>query len=362
MRSPTPPPRVCVCQGQAFCCNDAEHSMPSWIMEHDFRHDDLLQQLKPVVIEIGSETLELLALPERIFHAVTGSSKDDNESDKKINDGTGTRPYSASHVFLYFLKTYFKEIFVKGSAIELGAGIGPCGIYLFKLRQELRHSNLQLGSNHPDQEDRIKEWILLTDGESLTVEILRRNVLNLVMGKASKTTCCHIGVQRLLWSRDKEKLADQLDDINDLAMFTYPQTEHCSLSGAIHGFDFVIGTDLLYYQTDAEELLATVHALLHTSRPGLAFLPGLVRVPELSEKLQAACESIHMDLMVLDVTKFISETELEGVVGWYNIQFFVLKHSGRQIPSSWQNALDDAGCRPFSLETGDNENELGVWN
>ena len=374
--------------------------------EHDaVMYSDLLKQLQPTQIEIGNKTLELLALPESIFHRVTtlsktttttttvatttttggtqknrnGHDKDDQAdindkqtADTEILDGTGTRPYSSSKAFLYFLETFFEDIFVvaeeeaeedgviKGSSvIELGAGIGACSLYLFQLLLHHQHCYSVQRRDHS---------ILVTDGEALTVEILKRNVEKQCFvvhrhrgdnddddqdNKINKatTTTPRVVVQKLQWSKDMDYIAQQL--LGNSKKYS------------LHSFDFVIGTDLLYYKTDADELIATIHALLCHDKPGLVFLPGLIRSSDLPDRLIVACQQFDLELMVLDLTKFITqEQDLAGVAGWYNIHFFVLKRTTIRLPQAWQCALDRAGQQPFcgSQDSDPEEEQMRFWS
>ncbi|KAL7576940.1 hypothetical protein ACA910_006697 [Epithemia clementina (nom. ined.)] len=337
---------------------------------------DLLQNLQTVEIEFGNERkLKLLALPERLFHAVTSSHA------AVVQDGTGTRLYSAGRAFLFFVQAFYDSIFVRGSVIELGAGIGACSILLFQLRQQRRqqrrrHTSITVNDLHDENggnSTRCHEIdsILATDGESLTVEILKRNIKNVVAAATTDNDNQDDGIskpplltaRKLQWSQDESIIARQLlggdsngdnDDKNKNKNNNHQQDSH---GYRLHSFDFVLGTDLLYYRIDVHELVATVNAVLVQNKPGLAFLPGLVRVPDLPHHLVAACQAFGLELVLLDLTRFIDEKDLEGVSGWYNIHFFVLKRQGTDLPQAWREALEQAGQAPFHWSDDDDHND-----
>ena len=63
--------------------------------------------------------LSLWALPEPDFLQLTSS--------QNTQDGTGMRPYSGALAFLQFVRA-FPRVFSDASLVELGAGIGACGL------------------------------------------------------------------------------------------------------------------------------------------------------------------------------------------------------------------------------------------
>ena len=102
-------------------------------------NDELLNHLVKVPIQLFDDErnddcfvdrVELWALPEQVFHEVTKSSCD------HIVDGTGTRPFSVAMAFLQFCRAY-PDIFLNEAyrLVELGAGIGACGVMLAMARR-----------------------------------------------------------------------------------------------------------------------------------------------------------------------------------------------------------------------------------
>jgi len=268
--------------------------------------DDLLQNLVQISIELGEDDVfQLFALPETTFHKVTSSS---NET--VVADGTGTRPYSASIAFLHFIKA-FGHLLDGASVIELGGGIGACGLYL---------AHRQRSSSR----------IVITDGEPIAVEIAKRN--------RSFLNLSQVDIRRFLWSTDPNEIRRQLvDDENDESLQV----------------QYVIGTDLLYYKTDAVVLMATIDALL--AKDGVAFLPGIVRSLTLPDQLVQAASKHGLEITTLQLELFVDEPNLESIVSWYNIQFLTVVRRECVLPEALKEVLESVGQKPFDPNASDSE-------
>jgi hypothetical protein len=290
--------------------------------------DELLQSLNKISIELGKdEVFQLLALPEAVFHMVNSSS---SQQDTDIADGTGTRPYSASVAFLYFIRAYGHSL-VEGPAIELGGGIGVCGLFLAKYRQEKEQQEGQqtTAKDSPNS-------IVVTDGEPMAAEIARRNRSLLGLSRHD------VDIRRLLWSNDPKEITRQLFD-NDGSI---QDDDDASMSLSLKNkFRYVIGTDLLYYRTDASALMATVDTLL--ADDGVAFLPCIIRATYLPDQLLQAASERSLEVSKIQLERFVKEEDLECIVGWYNIQFLVVQRKGRVLTEKLREALESAGQRPF---------------
>lgn len=286
--------------------------------------DELLQSLNKISIELGKDVVfQLLALPEGVFHSVNSSS---SQKATGIADGTGTRPYSSSIAFLYFIRAYGQAL-LEGPAIELGGGIGACGLYLAMYRQEEERREAAKKSPH---------GIVITDGEPMAVEIARRNRSLLGLSRHD------VGIRRLHWSTDPIEITRQLVDDHNSA-----QDDNAPLPISLKNkFRYVIGTDVLYFRTDATALVATVDTLL--AEDGVAFLPCIIRATHLPDQLLQAATERRLEVSTIQLERFVKEEDLEYIVGWYNIQFLVVQRKGRRVfTDKLRQALESAGQRPF---------------
>jgi hypothetical protein len=287
-------------------------------------NDELLNHLVKVPIQLLDDgrnddsfvdRIELWALPEPVFHEVTKSSCD------HVVDGTGTRPYSGAMVFLQFCRAY-PDMFVNETyrLVELGAGIGACGVMLAMARRGGGRQHVQDKQNVHDSNE---PTILLTDGEPLTVEIARRNCALLGLTQAE------IDVRVLQWSEDSEQIRKV---------------------ARLHSFHHVIGTDLLYYRTCPRALLATAEALLakehetssessdRVSSEGAIFLPALVRTPSLADDLVTICNDLNLIVHILPIESFY--VPVNPIL--YNVSFLIVTRKGATLEPALCNALRNA--------------------
>jgi predicted nicotinamide N-methyase len=267
------------------------------------RQQELLSRLSTVEIRLGETIVELYALPETSFHEATASSNADH-----VFDGTGTRPYSGCIAFLQFAQA-FPEIFKQSNlnVLELGGGIGVCGLLLAKYYEAAS--------------------VVMTDGEPMALEIAKKNRQRLGVEKNAQ-------VQRLLWDVDSSKIMDQL-------------------LGRQQSFDYVVGSDLLYYKTDAQALFATIASTCQTA----AFLPAIVRSQELLHQIFELAETYGFTVRTLKVSRFLSENHMDAIVAWYNIRFLVLLKKGVRLPDELLSAMEKAGQRPFDPDLSDDEDD-----
>ena len=269
--------------------------------------------------------VELWGLPEHLFHEVTMSSSD------RLEDGTGTRPYSGATVFLQFCHVH-PNIFLdrRYRLVELGAGIGACGLVLALGRRQGSQCPDELESSQPDSIDS-QPSILLTDGEKLTTEIARRNCS--LLGMASG----EVDVAILRWS----------EDLNEI----------CKIA-PLHSFNHVIGTDLLYYRTPARALLTTAEALLakqgdnNISTEGAIFMPAIIRSPSLGDELVEVCRDLNLTVLIVPIEAFY----LPDNPILYNISFLVVTRKGANLQPALQDALRDA--RPFNPHEESDDDDI----
>jgi ribosomal protein L11 methylase PrmA len=268
------------------------------------RQQELLSRLSTVEIPLGETIVELYALPETSFREATACSNADH-----VFDGTGTRPWSGCMAFLQFAHA-FPEIFKSAdiNVLELGCGIGVCGLLLAKHHEAAS--------------------VVMTDGEPMALEIAKKNRQRLGVKKNAQ-------VQRLLWDVDSSKIMDQL------------------LGRQQQSFDYVVGSDLFYYKTDAQALFATIASTCQTA----AFLPGIVRSQAQLHQISELAEMYGFTVKMLTMSRFITEKHMDVIVGWYNIRFFVLLKKGARIPHELLSAMEKAGQRPFDPDLSDDDYE-----
>jgi Methyltransferase domain len=220
---------------------------------------------------------------------------------------------------------------VEGPAIDIGGGIGVCGLYLAKHRQ------LQEREHEPASETKSSPSIFITDGEPMAVEIVRRNRSLLGFSRY------YVDIRRLLWSTDPKEITRQLVDPNN-----WQHDDNTSLTLSLKKkFRYVIGTDLLYYKTDATALVSTIDTML-AEDGGVAFLPCIIRSTLLPEQLLQAATELSLELSTIQLELFVKEEDLESIVGWYNIKFLIVQRKGRVLADEkLRQALASAGQRPF---------------
>lgn len=267
-------------------------------------------ELVDVIEEGNSDTkgddsarmIQLFALPEKEFHNATLSSQPNSPS----SDFTGTRPYSGAIAFILFSRA-FPNVFQGCDIIELGGGIGACGLLLAKEQQ------------NPGR-------IVITDGEPAVVSIskLNRDLLFGNQGRKNESVDCCV----LRWSERVEDITTQLSSLDE------------GVRGSTK-FKFVIGSDLLYYKTDPTALISTASYLLddECDQQGAIFLPALIRSATLGSDVLALAHSRGFEVYTLKIKKFVPERQLESIIAWYNITFMVLTRKGKPLLPELQQAL-----------------------
>mmetsp|Transcript_13564 Transcript_13564/g.29459 ORF Transcript_13564/g.29459 Transcript_13564/m.29459 type:complete len:243 (+) Transcript_13564:162-890(+) len=148
--------------------------------------------------------------------------------DGQILKSTGLTVWRASSLLCDFL--YENANIVKNkSVLELGAGVGLCGI----LAQKIGAST-----------------VILTDGDTDTLSQMRSNVArNIDAKQKSRNITC----QQLIWGRKLDEFYRQWAP-ND------------------RGFDVVMGSDIVYIEDMVEQLFETVSRLLSTESSSVFLL------------------------------------------------------------------------------------------
>jgi hypothetical protein len=294
----------------------------------------LLESLELVdVIESNDQTtdndemVQLWALPEAAFHKATSSV----QPNVGTFDSTGTRPYSGAKALIWFFRA-FPEIFEQCDIIELGAGIGACGLLLAQQQRQQRQQK--------------KGKIVITDGEPVAVEISKRNKKFLSETEhsnrddfSSLVTCCP-----LRWSENAEEVREQLASYS----------ENNTLK-----FKHVLGSDLLYYKTDPKALIATAVHLLDDKGPedGAIFLPALIRCETLGQEVVDLAHEYELEVDTLKIKKFVPKQYLESIPGWYNLDFLILTRKGKPLQRELNEAMTKAKKCPFDPDASSSDEE-----
>lgn len=165
------------------------------------------------------------------------------------DDSTGCRVYVGAHVLIRFLTSSIGfRLTNDRSVVELGCGTGIVGILGFKL-------------NHFRN-------IVISDGNSKACSITSLNLAKFNYQNDASIRCCNFP-----WTNSSALLSDMFESYN---------------SG--NPFDVVIGSELVYYRTDMELLIATVIGL--TNFNGIFIHSHLFRDAE-QEKLMIDTLKLH---------------------------------------------------------------------
>jgi predicted nicotinamide N-methyase len=144
-------------------------------------------------------------------------------------DCTGQRVYAGCQTMVRFLAHH--PWLVRGqSVVELGCGVGACGLALAK----------RLGARR----------VVLTDGQPSTLDLARANAEALGLLNGSQLGLPHVvSVRRLLFGSDPDGFKALLAE-----------------EGLGAGADVVVGNELMYYNVDPAAVLTTAAALLCKGR------------------------------------------------------------------------------------------------
>eukprot|EP00978_Attheya_sp_CCMP212_P007268 scaffold16926_cov59-Attheya_sp.AAC.2 len=145
---------------------------------------------------------------------------------------TGLTLWRASHLLCNYLVSHTKEIVENKTILELGAGLGLCGILAHKL-----------GTRS----------VVLTDGDTDTLAEMRHNVLintNQTTEKQDGSKISTITCRQLRWGRNVDTFFEQQKQV---------QT---AINERWNGYDIIMGSDIIYVEEIIEPLFQTVVTLL----------------------------------------------------------------------------------------------------
>lgn len=198
-------------------------------------------------------------------------------------DSTGLRAYSGSHVQIR-LGVSYPHLFDGKNVIEIGCGIGVFGL---------------LGTQFSNP-----ALLVLTDGEPRGSSIVIKNIHHV----KSESSCAEITptlYQQLKWG--------DIDATNSVlalcAQSTNPSTPH---------FDVVLGSELMYFNTDVALLIRTVLSL--TNSQGLFIHGHLFRGRHQEQQLIDMLALHQWSTLEIPHKDFISAVELGHHVEWYRVR------------------------------------------
>lgn len=208
------------------------------------------------------------------------------------DDSTGKRLYSGTYVVLRFF--YRIRQLLKGKqVVEIGCGTGIVGAILNRTA-EVAH-------------------LVLTDGNTNTLEITRQNIKRLCSEVAYAPS---IHVVPLFWPatvHDSTSIDPQI-----------AQLFHAFANNA--PFDIVLGSELMYYTTDIAQLFSTFRQLIGHQTQGI-FLHGHVfrRDGQIDEWISITAAYDYVTMEVLP-TSLLTATELRHHPEWYKVRVLVTAH------------------------------------
>ena len=154
-------------------------------------------------------------------------------------DSTGMTLWRASGILCRYLIAHREELLSNHIVLELGAGLGECGILAYKLELARR--------------------VIMSDGDTDVLEQMRKNVdYNLqIPGGSTMVLPC----RQVIWQKNVEDFRQRW----------------CVREQNIDGFDIIMGADIIYTETAIEPLFDTVTSLLSKNNPKAKFLLAYAR-------------------------------------------------------------------------------------
>ncbi|ETW01786.1 hypothetical protein H310_06367 [Aphanomyces invadans] len=189
-------------------------------------------------------------------------------SNSASQDSTGLRVYSGAQVMARFLASADGLALLRGKrVIELGCGTGVIGCVA--------------GARA------ILSDLVLTDGDERAVALAQRNLEHVVHSiKPELSTAC----RQLYWGA------------------SYPPS--------LGAFDVVLGCDLMYYQTNVEDLMWTVESLAPS---GLFLHVHIFRKDEHGDTMLQVLAKSNRTTLVVPIPHFISIPEVANWPSWLNV-------------------------------------------
>lgn len=224
---------------------------------------------------------------------------------------TGLVANPGCHVLSRFIFAIGKEFWADKKVIELGCGIGICGLTL-----ALQGSSIS--------------EILLTDGEISAVELARQN-----------------------FSLNQQYISDRVK--YNFKQLTW-SVEAVKTEGLENQFNVILGADLVYARIDLDALISTCSCLLDISMPGsciiFCYLPRISNAPDKLEKIAA---KHGLRVAFISLSSFLSDESIQ-IHFWSSVQAAIFVPFSQEFPDIFpeQKAFQSAKA----YEEADDEFDL----
>ncbi|KAN0015889.1 hypothetical protein ACTFIU_005838 [Dictyostelium citrinum] len=183
-----------------------------------------------------------------------------------VQPSTGLLPWPASRILSLYISK-FKEEFIGKDIVELGSGVGLCGLVSSK------YSN----------------FTLFSDGDEKSLPLLRDNVKS--NSSLFNNNDDRISIERLYWGNNQPTLDHFIQQYSTK-----------------YNFDTIIGSDLIYVDASIEPLFFTVDSILKTNKTGgkgifyLSFLDRKNHFPT----LKSVSEKYNFTMEIIELNKFVN--------------------------------------------------------
>ncbi|ORC87514.1 uncharacterized protein TM35_000211200 [Trypanosoma theileri] len=263
---------------------------------------------------------------DHYFRCTKSETKVEGKND--ITCSTGLRVYEGAQVLAAFIVMFGRMLLPERSVegcseasrnwvVELGCGCGLVGFTTATLFPELS--------------------VAFTDASHDCLELIEASAKRLGLS---------------LFRGDCDEFMESTQNVKDRTLITYP-LEWCkegtdqllSLLGRFSGrkehllkgdIRAILGSDLLYYRVDIENLLGTCKSLLQASIegneeenngsrcfPSMVVLSHFIRIPDGERKLQTAAYKLGFGIVRVPIEKYITE-EIMRSRGWNGVSVVVL--------------------------------------
>ncbi|KAM9992379.1 hypothetical protein ACTFIY_009816 [Dictyostelium cf. discoideum] len=187
-----------------------------------------------------------------------------------VQPSTGLLPWPASRILSLYISK-FKEEFIGKDIVELGSGVGLCGLVSSK------YSN----------------FTLFSDGDEKSLPLLRDNVNS--NSQLFENNNDRISIERLYWGDNQPTL-----------------THFIQQYSTKYNFTTVIGSDLIYVDSSIELLFFTVDSILKTNKlnddgsgKGTFYLSFLDRKNHFPTLLSVS-EKYNFTMEIIELNKFVN--------------------------------------------------------
>ena len=239
-------------------------------------------------VQISSDIDSNMGITQYSGTAIVLACLSENRLALENYDNTGYRIHPGAVVACRLLEELIHLLHSK-SICEIGCGVGVLGVYVLKRAQNIRS-------------------FLFTDGNPETLRICQQNVGRNYKGQLSDS----IFFEQFVWGSQNNAVS---------ALFQRLPVKH---------FDVVIGSELMYYNTDVYSLVGAVKSLLLDDEIGDSPTPGLFihahvfrKDGQENELIQSLALVMNWTSAEIPIETFISEQDLGHHPHWYNVRCLI---------------------------------------